>query len=108
MNEGKLADILEDQTGVIHACEAETSMMMHAHPDLVEHSRLSEAMGLNSSMSEVLEPPVHRWHSFKELTPSGVLGDARRSTPEKGQKLFDVMAKSLAKALLADDLWPET
>lgn len=107
MNAGELVDILEDQTGVIHACEAETSMMMHACPDLVEHSRLNEATGLNSSMSEVLEPPVHRWHSFKELTSTGVLGDARRSTAEKGEKLFDVMAKSLARALLDEKLWPE-
>ena len=103
---GKLVDILEDQTGVIHACEAETSMMMHAHPDLVEHSRLEDATGHNSSMSDVLEPPIHRWHSFKELTPSGVLGDARRSTPEKGDRLFKVMAETLAEALLDEKLWP--
>ncbi len=104
---GELVDILEDQTGVIHACEAETSMMMRAHPDLVERSRLEEATGLNSSMSDVLEPAVHRWHSFMELTPSGVLGDARRSSPEKGEMLFYVMAKSLANALLDETLWPE-
>ena len=60
-----------------------------------------------STMADVLEPPVHRWHSFKELTASGVLGDARRASPEKGEQLFDVMAKSLAKALLHEDLWPQ-
>lgn len=102
---GAVGEILEDQDGVIHACEAETSMMMASHPDLVEHSRLSEAHGENLSMGAVLHPPIAKWHSFKELTPSGVLGDARRSSPQKGKQLYEVMADELAKELIAGRPW---
>ena len=102
---GAVAEILEDQEGLIHACEAETSMMMVAHPDLVDESRLEEAVGPNIGMTEVLSPAIMRWRSFAELTPSGVLGDARRSTPEKGERLFDAMVGSLAEALIEGRPW---
>jgi len=52
------AEILEDQNGVMHACEAETSMMMAAHPDLVDRTRLNEALGpdfdIGGSLLEVV------------------------------------------------------
>ncbi len=102
---GAVADILEDQDGLIHACEAETSMMMAAHPDLVDSSRLDEAVGPSPGMAEVLSPAVMRWRSFAELTPSGVLGDARRASPEKGERLFQVMSQTLAEALIAGRPW---
>ncbi len=102
---GAVAEILEDQEGLIHACEAETSMMMAAHPDLVDESRLEEAVGPTMGMAEVLSPAIMRWRSFAELTPSGVLGDARRSTPEKGERLFEAMASSLAEALIDGRPW---
>lgn len=102
---GAIAPLLEDQEGVIHACEVETSMMMVAAPDLVDRSRLSEAHGPKPGMAEVLSPPMMRWRSFTEITPSGVLGDARRATPEKGEKLLDACAEHLAKALIAGRPW---
>lgn len=102
---GAVAEILEDQEGLIHACEAETSMMMSVHPDLVDESRLEEAVGPTMGMAEVLSPAIMRWRSFAELTPSGVLGDARRSTPEKGERLFDAMSGSLAEALIEGRPW---
>ena len=102
---GAVAEILEDQEGLIHACEAETSMMMVTHPDLVDESRLDEAVGPNVGMAEVLSPAIMRWRSFADLTPSGVLGDARRASPEKGEQLFKVMSESLATALIAGRPW---
>lgn len=102
---GAVAEILEDQEGLIHACEAETSMMMAAHPELVDTSRLEEAVGPSPGMAEVLSPAVMRWRSFAELTPTGVLGDARRSSAEKGEKLFQVMSDALAEALIAGRPW---
>ncbi len=102
---GAVSDILEDQDGLIHACEAETSMMMAAHPDLVDHSRLEEATGPNTGMSEVLAPAIMRWRSFKEITPSGVLGDARKASAEKGERLYDAMCGALAEAISAGQPW---
>ena len=102
---GAVAQILEDQEGLIHACEAETSMMMAAHGDLVTEARLGDAVGPNTGMAEVLSPAIMRWRSFAELTPSGVLGDARRATAEKGERLFSVMSQSLADALIEGRPW---
>src|SRR5262249_4698081 len=39
------AAVLEDQKGVRHACEAETSMMMAAFPDCVRNGKIPEAVG---------------------------------------------------------------
>lgn len=102
---GEVAPILEDQESLIHACEAETSMMMAAHGDLVDHSRLEDAVGPTTGMAELLSPAVMRWRSFAEISPSGVVGDARRATAEKGEKLFNVMAEKLADAFLAGRPW---
>src|SRR5262252_415065 len=38
-----IAPLLEDQTGVQHACEVETSLMMVIAPDLVRRDRIGEA-----------------------------------------------------------------
>ena len=97
--------ILEDQEGIQHACEGETSMMMAMKPDLVDHSRLPDAHGASLGLSAALARPIHVWKSFKELTPSGVMGDARRSTPAKGEAILDACAKGIADRLLKGEPW---
>jgi creatinine amidohydrolase len=97
--------ILEDQDGIMHACEGETSMMMALKPDLVDRKRLAEAHGPSLGIGGALSRPIHAWKSFKELTPSGVMGDARRSTPAKGEAILDACAKGLAERLLKGEPW---
>lgn len=98
-------EILEDQTGVLHAGEAETSMMMATRPDLVDRTRLAEAFGPQADMRTVLNQTLHRWRSFADMTPSGVLGDARRATLEKGESLIEAAAEGLAARLAAGEPW---
>ena len=105
MQAGAIEPILEDQAGVMHACEAETSMMMATTPGLVDQGRLPDAVGPQLGMGEALSPPIHRWRSFTEITPTGIVGDARRSTPEKGEQLFQVISDALAEALVAGKPW---
>jgi creatinine amidohydrolase len=102
---GAYAKILEDQQGVRHACEAETSMMLALVPDAVRRERISEAFGPSSSRKLGIAPALNIWKSFKELTPSGVMGDARKATAEKGEKLLDVAAELLAEKLVAGEPW---
>ena len=45
LSKADLAQFLEDQKSVHHACEVETSMMMVVAPDTVKHDRLPEAFG---------------------------------------------------------------
>jgi creatinine amidohydrolase len=102
---GAYAEILEDQKGVRHACEAETSMMLAAFSDCVRRERISEAHGPMGSAALGAVPALNLWRSFKEITPSGVLGDARKATPAKGDKLLDIAAELLAARLIAGEPW---
>jgi creatinine amidohydrolase len=93
-----IAPLLEDQKGVRHACEVETSLMMVLAPDLVRHERISEAYGALDPANEWRTVPA-RFRSFKETTASGVHGDARRASPAKGEKLLENLAGGLADLL---------
>ena len=101
----EVAEILEDQDGVMHACEAETSMMMAVQPGLVQASRLPDAHGPGFKMVLSLVPTLKRFTSFDRLTPSGVAGDARRATAAKGESLLDACARNLARRLTDGEPW---
>jgi creatinine amidohydrolase len=104
MSKDDLAQFLEDQKYVHHACEVESSMMMVVAPDTVKHDRLPEAFGLlNGDPRRAF--PANRFESFKQLTPSGVVGDARRANADKGKKLLAVCAAGLAATLKNREMW---
>jgi len=86
--------LLEDQKGVQHACEVETSMMMVLAPGSVREERLAEAFGARDGMPG--RPTVSRHRSFRDMTETGVIGDARRATLAKGQACLDACAEALA------------
>jgi creatinine amidohydrolase len=98
-----MAPLLDDQDGVHHACEAETSLMMVVAPDTVRHDKLAEAHGPPKSSS----PPagVGRYRSFRDISASGVIGDARRASAEKGHKLFAVCRDGVAGILRDQATW---
>jgi creatinine amidohydrolase len=100
-----MKEVLEDQEGVQHACEAETSMMMAVEPDLVDRAQLPNAHGPQTTISGALARPVHVWKPFKAMTPSGVFGDARRSSADKGERLFEGIARKMADHLVAGGPW---
>ena len=100
-----MAPILEDQTGVMHACEAETSMMMTIHPDLVDATRLDEAHGPNFDIMTSLTPSLKTFRSFADITASGVAGDARKASRVKGERLLAACASALAARLRAGEPW---
>lgn len=102
---GAFAKILETQEGVQHACEAETSMMLAVAPHLVRQETLSEAFGPSKPMGAALTQPLQTWVSFKAMTPTGVLGDARKATAAKGERLLDTAAQALAERLLKGEPW---
>jgi creatinine amidohydrolase len=89
--------LLEDQKGVQHACEVETSMMMVLAPGSVREPRLAEAFGALDRTPR--RQVVSRHRSFREMTETGVVGDARRATPQKGQACLDACADALAGLL---------
>ena len=106
LSSSDLAPFLEDQKRVHHACEVETSMMMVVAPATVKRDRLSEAYGmLGMDIDKVLRGPPAQFHSFKDITPSGVIGDARRANADKGKKLLGACAEGLAAVLKNGKVW---
>ena len=101
---GSFTSVLEDQKGVRHACEAETSMMMAAFADCVRKDKLAKAFGPKDTESPTAQSLLI-WKSFRDVTPSGVMGDARRASAEKGEKLLSIAAKLLADELVAGAPW---
>ena len=101
----EIADVLEDQGGLMHACEAETSMMMAVAPELVDTSRLPEAHGPAFDIAVSLMPTLKRFVPFDEVTTSGVAGNARRATAAKGEALLERCAHALANLLQAGEPW---
>ncbi len=99
------AAALEDQSGVMHACEAETSMMMALAPDLVDGSRLADAHGPAFDVAASLLPTLKRVHAWQHVSPSGVAGNARRASATKGEILLDAYAGALAARLRAGQPW---
>jgi creatinine amidohydrolase len=105
LSKADLAQFLEDQKSVHHACEVETSMMMVVAPNTVKHDRLPEAYGmLNGDPRKAY--PAARYLPFKDnLTATGVIGDARRASAGKGEKLLAVCAEGLAATLKNKEMW---
>ena len=101
---GAFARILEQQPGVQHACEAETSMVLALRPELVDAARLAEA--------KFVEPPhvvtqrgAHVWRSFAARTPTGVIGDPTAASAAKGERLLDAAAETIAELLFDEGCW---
>ena len=100
----RFAKILETQTNVMHACEAETSMMMALEPNLVVDSLLNEAKGpmkldfLNAGKGS------YRWRSLPHVTSNGVIGDPSHSSSAKGEQLLREASQAIFE-LICD---PET
>ena len=78
-----MRDILEKQTTVKHACEAETSVMLHLFPDKVRRDRIQD-----------FETPINEFEPYlRHLTDApiqgapGCQGFPSHATPGKGAQL---------------------
>lgn len=94
--EAAIAEALEGPLkGMRHACEAEASLIMHLHPELVRKERLRDD-GL------VTEPPVQGVvHHFDEMTEQGSFGYATLATAEKGRRIFEAAVAGVVEELRA-------
>jgi creatinine amidohydrolase len=106
--EKEIAGILEKQDRVLHACEAETSMIWAVEPETVEAEIISQCHGaLVPGLSAIggVNPGVYRWRQLGSRSPNGVIGEAGAASPAKGERLIDAAAKALAATLLDEALW---
>jgi creatinine amidohydrolase len=87
-----------------HAGEVETSFLLAAVPELVDSSSYSVNYIADVSRPELLlpenAPATFAWLT-RDIAPSGVLGDPRPATAEKGERWLEQAATRLAAALEA-------
>ncbi len=95
--------ILESQPNVMHACEAETSMMMALAPDCVRADRITEAVP--RKFAPPAPPGFKRSRGFDQMTDTGVIGDPRSASAAKGERLLDAAAARLAEEFARPELW---
>jgi len=84
----------------IHGGQAETSVMLHLHPDLVMMERAENFVPLTlriESESDMLGPKgaVHFGWQTQDLHPQGACGDATKATAELGRITVDRAAAQL-------------
>jgi creatinine amidohydrolase len=106
----EIAAVLEKQTALLHACEAETSMMLALAPELIDHGELSQMRGdLVPGLSAIpgVNPGVYRWRQLSSRSMIGVIGEAGAASAEKGHRLLAAIAGAVARALLEERLWTE-
>tara|TARA_R110002096_G_scaffold147671_33_gene307968 strand:- start:4814 stop:5578 length:765 start_codon:yes stop_codon:yes gene_type:complete len=74
-----------------HACEFETSLMLHIRPDLVETDELANA-------GELIPDTNHGFYLSRDMfqrTANGYTGRPDLASAEKGKLLFDAIVKGL-------------
>ncbi|MGA1623652.1 MAG: creatininase family protein [Synechocystis sp.] len=94
----------EEMAHGIHAGDAETSLMMELLPDWVHGDRLVREFPQGVPTTEDLlsmEGNLPFAWLTKEVSRSGVMGDATVATPEKGEKLLACLAEGCAQAIAA-------
>ena len=97
----EIAAILETQTALLHACEAETSMTMALRPELVARARIPAS----SQAMEYVAPGPYRWRMLGAVSASGVIGNPAAATPEQGERLLDGISTKLSDLLGNAELW---
>lgn len=105
---GSIAKLLDRQKALLHACEAETSMIMALAPELVNPDELAQMHGpYIGGLSGIagVNPGVYRWRQLSSRSPIGVIGDAATASVEKGEKLLQAIAGDVAEALADERLW---
>ena len=100
----EIAEALTAQPGIHHACEGETSLWLHLDPSQVRMDQIANSVSPGNF--DASGQAVTRFWSFSERAPvTGVRGDARAATAEKGKIIFEAMAAGLARELCDASLW---
>lgn len=96
--------------GMGHACELETSLMLHFEPESVRMERAVRAIVHPYSPlrgNDLLAPgPVVAPDRFSERTDSGVAGDPTVASAEQGARFAQVISGRLAAFLHEFAAWP--
>ena len=88
------SDILDDQENVLHAGEAETSMMLVLARAWVDEEAMLNASNVKFTFAK--DRDIYGWLRFDQLSETGVNGITKNSSAEKGEALLTEGAKAVA------------
>ena len=86
--------------GMAHACEFETAIYQHLKPELVDMSKATERETPSTANKFIYDDlfgagPVHMVNRWSRISESGVEGDPRLATPEKGKAFAECSIENL-------------
>lgn len=91
--------------GVGHACEFETSLMLHIAPQLVRMNAVEPRSNVSTfdwAEGDLLRSPrASLFRTMQQMTPNGVFGDPSRASAAKGKQIADIVCVALCN-ILAD------
>ena len=90
------------QPSLAHACEYETSLMLHLQKHLVT---MESAVGYGESQPAT-PPGVRVAGRFNMKSETGALGSPELATPEKGESLFNAVVEDVSKLVEEMIDWP--
>lgn len=85
--------------GTGHACEFETSLLLHLHPEMVRREKIAPGTNVSTfpwAEADMLNgAPVKLQRSFGQMTRNGVFGDPTAASAEKGRIILDAVVAAL-------------
>ena len=98
-------EILETQSGMIHACESETSMVLSYDETLVDPV-YKQTKGNPGYPLEVENNGIlHTFHRMEIHTENGVMGNSFMASKEKGDKMTERFVDGFVKIFSDDRIW---
>ncbi len=101
----RLGPLLQDQSNVLHAGEAETSMMLGLAPDLVDDSDLASHRTEADLGFLTAGEGSFRWRNLAAVTANGVLGDPSTATATKGEELLEAASDAISELIINPATW---
>lgn len=105
-----IKEIRESELGGLgHACEMETSMMLHLHPDRVK-MKLAKRDGPKHKdayrkADMLYARPVYFVNEFDEVTKTGTVGHPELATAKKGKQFLNAILKDVTAFVDAFGQW---
>ncbi len=90
--------------GAAHACEVETSLMLHLHPDAVDRQAAQSAWPHLPPpfVRDLVDPgPVTLGVGWEALSPDGTMGDPTQADADEGEALLRAAVAATAEAIAA-------
>lgn len=110
LSEGLLSD--EERRFGIHGGDAETALMLHLRPDLVDMSRADNFVPVHKSdeadykyLRPTGSPHSYAWIA-SDVHPSGAAGNAANATAERGKALAEAHVTGMLELLAEVERYP--